>query len=122
MRLAAWRDALRVLAAQFAALVVAALVAAAIFGWQAGLGVTIGASIALLANAYLAIAMLGKPLLTGKPGSMMLNWLVKAGLIIGLVTIALKLRIAPPLALIAGLAAVSLAHWIAVTFWLSGRR
>jgi hypothetical protein len=122
LRLAAWRDALRVLAAQFAALVVTALGAAAIFGWQAGLGAMIGASIALLANAYLAIAMLGKPLLTGKPGSMMLNWLVKAGLIIGLVTIALKLRIAPPLALIAGLAAVSLAQWIAVTFWLSGRR
>lgn len=122
LRLAAWRDALRVLGLQFAALMLATLGAAAIFGLQAGVGTMIGAAIALLANAYLAIAMLGKPLLTGKPGSVVLSWLIKAGLIIGLTTIALKLRFAPPLALIAGLAAVSLAHWIAVTFWLSGRR
>jgi len=122
LRLAAWRDALRVLGVQLAALVMATAVTAAVFGRDAGIGTLIGAAIALLANAYLAVAMLGKPLLTGKPGSVMLSWLIKAGLIVGLVTIALKLRIAPPLALIAGMAVVTLAHWIAVSFWLSGNR
>jgi Ca2+/H+ antiporter len=122
LRLAAWRDALKVLAAQALAMVTVAAVAW--LGWDrsAALGVFIGAAIGLIANVYLALALLGKPLLSGKPGSVIVSWLIRVGLTVGLLIIAMRAQVAPPLALILGLAAISLAHWLAVSFWLSGRR
>jgi ATP synthase I chain len=122
LRLAAWRDALQVLAFQFAASIAAAIIG--MFGWnpKVGLGALIGAGIGLIANVYLAVAMLGKPLARQQPGSVMINWLVRVGLILSLVIIVMRANFVPPLAVIIGLAVVSLAHWIAVSFWLSGRR
>jgi len=122
LRMAAWRDALRVLAVQAAALVVVAVVGAVIWDKQVGLGALIGAGIGLLANVYLAVALLGKPLLSGKPGSVLLSWLIRVGLTLSLLIIAMRANVAPPLSLIAGLAMMSLAHWLTVSFWLRGRR
>jgi F0F1-type ATP synthase assembly protein I len=122
MRVAAWRDALRVLAVQAAAVIVVAGLGSAIWGWRTGLGALIGAAIGLLANAYLAVALLGKPLLSGKPSSVVISWLIRVGLTLSLLIIAMRANFVPPLSLIAGLAMVSLAQWLAVSFWLSGRR
>jgi hypothetical protein len=122
LRLAAWRDALKVLAAQALAMVAIAAIAWLGWGIEAALGVFVGAAIGLIANVYLALALLGKPLLSGKPGSVIVSWLIRVGLTVGLLIVAMRAQIAPPLALIVGLAAISLAHWLAVSFWLSGRR
>jgi F0F1-type ATP synthase assembly protein I len=122
LRLAAWREALRVLAIQAAAMVVVALVCAMIWGARVGLGALIGAGIGLLANAYLAIALLGKPLLRQKAGNVQLNWLIKVVLTLSLLWIAMRSKIVPPPSLIGGLFASIVAHWFAVTFWLNGRR
>jgi len=121
LRLAAWRDALRVLAIQAFALVIVSVIGLA-WGTQIALGVLIGAAIGLLANAYLAFALLGKPLLTGKFGDVRLGWVVKVMLTIGLLWAAMQTKIAPPPSLIAGLFATMLAQWLAVSFWLRGRR
>lgn len=121
LRLAAWRDALRVLAIQAMALVIVSVSGLA-WSKQVALGVLIGAAIGLLANAYLAFALLGKPLLTGKFGDVRVGWMVKVMLTIGLLWAAMQLKIAPPPSLIAGLFATMVAQWLAVSFWLRGRR
>lgn len=122
LRGAAWRDALRVLAIQ--ALAAAVVFLAATVGWNArvGFGALIGAGIGLLANAYLALALLGKPLLTGKPSSILLSWLVRAGLTAGLLLIVLRMKRVPPISLITGLVAIYAAHWWAVSFGIRGSR
>ena len=121
LRLAAWRDALRVLAIQAVALVLATICG---FAWskQTALGVLTGAGIGLLANAYLAIALLGKPLLTGKFGDVRVGWSIKVILTLSLLWIAMRAKFAPPPSLIAGLFSTIVAQWLAVSFWLSGRR
>jgi hypothetical protein len=122
LRLAAWRDALRVLAVQLAAFVIGSAIATVGWGVSAGLGVLIGAGIGLLANAYTAIALLGRPLARQQAGGVLIGWLVRVGLIVSLTLIAMRAQIVPPLALILGLATISVAHWLAVSFWLNGRR
>ena len=117
LRLAAWRDALRVLVIQAIALVLATIVGLA-FGRQTALGVLIGAAIGLLANAYLAIVLLGKPLATGKFGDVRVGWVIKVVLTLSLLWIAMQSKVAPPPALIAGLFSTILAQWLAVSFWL----
>lgn len=121
LRLAAWRDAVRVLAIQAVALV---LVTAGglIWGRQIALGVLIGAAIGLFANAYLAIALLGKPLLTGRFGDVRVSWLIKIALSVSLLWIAMRAKIVPPPSLVAGLFATMVAQWVAVSFWLRGHR
>ena len=120
LRQVAWRDAMRVLGLQAAALVLATL-AGLFWGKHIALGVLIGAAIGLLANAYLAFALLGKPLLTGRFGDVRFGWFVKVMLTIGLLWLAMRTRIAPPPAFIAGLFATMVAQWLAVSFWLRGR-
>jgi hypothetical protein len=122
LRQAAWRDALQVLAIQAAAVLLVFVVSTLIWGRQIGLGAVMGAGIGLTANVYLAIALLGKPLLSGKPSNMVLNWLIRVGLTLSLLIFAMRANLGPPLSLIAGLAMMSLAHWLAVSFWLRGRR
>lgn len=122
LRLAAWRDALKVLAVQLIAMLIAAAIAAIAGNANFGLGVLIGAGIGILSNAYLAVALLGKPLLTGKPGNVLFSWLIRVGLTVSLLFIVMRAGFVPPASLIAGLAIVFLAHWLAVSFWLSGRR
>jgi F0F1-type ATP synthase assembly protein I len=122
LRLAAWRDALRVLAIQFAALILVATIATLGWGTRVGLGALIGAAIGLLANVYLAIAMLGKPLLSGKQGDVRLNWVIKVVLTLSLLWIAMRAKIVPPPSLIAGLVATMMAQWVAVSYWLFRRR
>jgi F0F1-type ATP synthase assembly protein I len=122
LRMAAWREALRVLAIQAIALVLVAAFCALVWGKSFGLGALIGAGIGLLANVYLAIALLGKPLLSGKPSNVLVSWLVKVVLTLSLLWIAMRAKIVPPPSLIAGLFGTIVAHWLAVTFWLSGRR
>jgi hypothetical protein len=122
LRLAAWRDALKVLAVQLIAMLIAAVLAAIVGNANFGLGVLIGAGIGILSNAYLAVALLGKPLLTGKPGNVLFSWLIRVGLTVSLLFIVMRAGYVPPASLIAGLAMVFLAHWLAVSFWLRGRR
>ena len=117
LRLAAWRDALRVLVIQAIALVLATIVGLA-FSRQTALGVLIGAASGLLANAYLAIVLLGKPLLTGKFGDVRVGWVIKVVLTLSLLWIAMQSKVAPPPALIAGLFSTIFAQWLAVSFWL----
>jgi len=122
LRLAAWRDALRVLAIQALAMTLVGLM-----GWMAwdervGLGALIGAAIGLFANVYSAIALLGKPLAQQQAGGVLVSWLVRVGLTVSLLIVAMRAKFVPPLSLIAGLGVVIIAHWIAVSFWLSGRR
>ena len=121
LRLAAWRDALRVLAIQAVALVLATIGGLA-FSPQTALGVLIGAAIGLLANAYLAFALIGKPLMTGKFGDVRIGWLIKVVMTLGLLWVAMQSKVASPPSLIAGLVATIFAQWLAVSFWLSGRR
>ena len=122
LRLAAWRDALRVLAIQSVSLVI--MSAATTLGWgvQAGLGVLIGAGIGLFANAYLAVVLLGRPLLQGRPADVMLSWLIKVVLTLSLLWVAMRAHIVPPLSLMVGLFGVMVAHWSAGMFWLRGFR
>jgi F0F1-type ATP synthase assembly protein I len=120
LRLAAWRDALRVLAIQAIALVIVAIGGLA-FGKQVAVGALIGAAIGLITNAYLAFAMLGKPLFTGKFGDPRLSWMIKVVLTLSLLWAAMHLKVAPPPSLIAGYVATMVAQWLAVSFWL-GRR
>jgi len=122
LRLAAWRQALRVLAIQSAALVIITLIGVLIWNLQVGLGALAGAGIGLLANVYLAVALLGKPLLSGKPSNVLVSWLVKVVLTLSLLWIAMRANFAPPPSLIAGLFGTIVAHWLAVTFWLNDRR
>jgi F0F1-type ATP synthase assembly protein I len=121
LRLAAWRDALRVLAIQAVALVLATICG---FAWnkQTALGVLTGAGIGLLANAYLALALLGKPLLTGKFGDVRIGWAIKVVMTLSLLWVAMQAKFAPPPSLIAGLFSTILAQWLAVSFWLGRRR
>jgi len=119
--LAAWRDALRVLAIQATALVIVSVSGLA-WSKQIALGVLIGAGIGLMANAYSAVALLGKPLARQQASSVLISWLVRVGLILSLTLIAMRAKIVPPVALILGLVTVSVAQWLAVSFWLSGRR
>jgi hypothetical protein len=122
LRKAAWREALKVLAIQAAAVLLIFAVSTLIWGRQVGLGAVVGAGIGLTANVYLAIALLGKPLLSGKPSNMVVNWLIRVGLTLSLLIFAMRANLGPPLSLIAGLAMMSLTHWLAVSFWLRGRR
>jgi len=122
LRLAAWRDALRVLAIQALAMLLIGIVCALIWGRLAALGAAIGAGIGLIANVYSAIALLGKPLARQQASGVLVSWLVRVGLIVSLLIIAMRMKVVPPLSLIVGLATISLAHWVAVSFWLSGRR
>ena len=117
LRLAAWRDALRVLAIQAVALVLATIGGLA-FSRQTALGVLIGAAIGILANAYLAVVLLGKPLLTGIFGDVRVGWLIKVVLTMSLLWVAMRTKVAPPPALVAGLFSTILAQWLAVSFWL----
>jgi F0F1-type ATP synthase assembly protein I len=121
LRLAAWRDALRVLGIQFGALILVAVIAAVGWGTNVGLGALIGAAIGLLANAFFAVALLGKPLLTGKPGDVRVSWVIKVVLTLSLLWIAMQAKIVPPPSVVAGLTATMMAQWLAVSFWL-GRR
>ena len=117
LRLAAWRDALRVLVIQAIALVLATI-GGLFFSRQTALGVLVGGAIGLLGNAYLAFALLGKPLLTGKHGDVRVGWLIKVVLTLSLLWIAMQAKFAPPPSLIAGLFSTILAQWLAVSFWL----
>lgn len=92
------------------------------WGRPAALSALIGAAIGLLANAYLAFATVGKLLLTGKPSNMWLSWLIRVALVVSLVLIAMRSTWVVPASLVAGLAAVMVAHWLTVSFWLNGRR
>lgn len=121
MRLTAWREALRVFAIQTVVVLVVVAISAVIWGRQSGLGMLIGAAIALLANAYLVISLLLRPMPL-KIGSVMFSWLVRVVLFVGLLWIAMRAKIVPPLSLIAGMFSVIVSHWMVVTFWLSGRR
>ena len=85
------------------------------------MGVLIGSAIGLIANVYVAVALLGRPLLQGKAGSVLISWMVKVVLTLSLLWIALRAQIAPPPSLIAGLFGAIVAHWLAVTFWLRKR-
>ena len=121
MRMASWREALRVLAIQFAALVLVTVVAIVCWNAKAGLGALIGAGIVLIANAYFAIALLGKPLLTGVFGDVRVSWTIKVGITLGLLWVAMRANIVHPASLIAGLVSTMAAQWLAVSFWLSRR-
>jgi hypothetical protein len=105
---------------QAAALVLATIGGLA-FSPQTALGILIGAAIGLLANAYLAFALIGKPMLTGKFGDVRVGWLIKVVLTLSLLWIAMQSKIASPPSLIAGLFSTIFAQWLAVSFWL-GRR
>jgi F0F1-type ATP synthase assembly protein I len=122
LRLAAWREALRVLAVQTIAMLALGGVATVVWDVQAGLGALIGAGIGLLANAYFAFALVGKPLLTGRSGDVLLSWAIKVMLTLGLLWIAMRTKIAAPPALVAGYAGSLVAHWMAGMFWLRGHR
>jgi F0F1-type ATP synthase assembly protein I len=111
---------LRILAIQAVALVLVA-VGGLLWSGQVALGALIGAAIGLLANAYLAFAMVGKPLLTGRFGDVRMSWLIKVVLTLSLLWIAMQANIVPPPSLIAGLFATLVAQWLAVSFWLRGR-
>jgi hypothetical protein len=105
------------LAIQAVALVLATIGGLA-FSRQTALGVLIGAAIGLLANAYLAVILLGKPLLTGIFGDVRIGWLIKVVLTLSLLWVAMHTKVAPPPALVAGLFSSILAQWLAVSFWL----
>jgi len=120
LRLAAWRDALRLLAIQAVALVLATVAGLAL-SKQVALGVLIGAAIGLLANAFLAVVLVGKPLFTGRFSDVRVGWLIKVVLTLSLLWIAMQAKIVPPPSLIAGLFSTILAQWLAVSFWLSNR-
>jgi F0F1-type ATP synthase assembly protein I len=122
LRMASWREALRVLAVQAFSIVVVAILATLIWNARVGLGAAIGAGIGVLANSYFAIALLGKPLLTGKPSDIRLNWIVKVVLTLSLLWIAMRAKIVPPPSLVAGLFATMVAQWLAVVLWLGKRR
>jgi F0F1-type ATP synthase assembly protein I len=118
LRLAAWRDALRVLFIQLMALVIVSVVAAVGWGIKPGLGALIGAGIGLIANAYFAVALLWKPLLTGVFGDVRMTWSIKVALTLALMWIAMRANIAPPPAIVAGFVGTMVAQWLAVSFWL----
>jgi len=91
------------------------------FSPQTALGVFVGAAIGLLANAYLAFALIGKPLLTGKYGDVRVGWLIKVVVTLSLMWVAMQSKVASPPSLIAGLVATIFAQWLAVSFWLRRR-
>jgi hypothetical protein len=122
MRVAAWREAVRVLLIQSMAILLIATTTMVALSGRAGLGVLLGGGIGLIANVYLAISLLGKPLLTQQASNILVSWLVKVVMTLSLLWIAMSAKIVPPLSLIAGLFGAMVAHWLAVMFWLSGRR
>lgn len=122
LRAAEWRDARRVLLGQMAALLL--IVVATTVGWggTAGLGALLGAGIGVLANVYLAVALLGKPLARRKAGNVLISWFVKVMLTLSLLLLVMRMKIVPPPAIIAGLVSAIVGHWVAVSFRFSGRR
>ena len=100
LRMAAWRDALRVLAIQAIALATTAT-AGLFVSPKVALGVLIGGAIGLIGNAYLAVALLGKPLLTGKYGDVRVGWMIKVFLTLSLLWVAMQAKLVPPPSLIA---------------------
>ena len=86
------------------------------------IGALIGAAIGLVANAYMAISMLGKPMLTGVFSDVRVSWTIKVVMTVALLWVAMRANVSPPPAIVAGFFATLFVQWLAVSFWLLGRR
>ncbi len=115
------RESLRILAWQVGWIVAIALVSAIVWDWSVALAVIVGGAIGSLWTIYMALTLFKHGLTYGvrmSAASVLLAWVVKLGLTIGLLVIAFRSRLFAPLGLLAGLFGALLAYWA----WLVLRR
>ena len=118
LRLAAWRDAIKVLALQLAALVIVSVVATV--GWDAktGWSVAAGGGVGMMSAAYMAFALLRSNTGTSARRAAVgffVGWAIKTVMTIALLWMAFRSKAFSPPALLAGFAASFLAYWLVGT-------
>jgi len=114
------QQALRILMWQSGWIVVAASVLALLVSRQWALSVLAGAGIGLLATSYVVLVMVKHVLNVTKPATLftvLLTWLIKTMLVIGLLLAAFRSAALSPLAVIAGLTSSLVVYWLSVMFF-----
>jgi F0F1-type ATP synthase assembly protein I len=110
------RQAMRILVWQLLGLLTLGLVA----WWYDGRvarSVLVGGGIGLLATAYLLFVLIKHSLQPARPATVLSlfgNWLVKTGLVLGLLALALRSPTLLPAAVLLGLASSLLIYWLSM--------
>jgi F0F1-type ATP synthase assembly protein I len=113
------REALRILAWQVGWIVVIALVGAFAWRWNVALSILIGGGIGSIWTVYMALTLFKHSVLHGarmSPVSFLLAWVIKLGLTISLLFIALRSKLFAPLGVLGGMGVALLAYWVWLTF------
>ena len=113
------QHAFRILAWQVAWTVLAAVIFGLVISQRWGWSVLVGAGIGLLATAYLMFVMVKHVLNVTKPATLftvLITWLVKVMLVVGLLLIAFRSPRFVPLAVMLGLGGSLTTYWCAAFF------
>jgi len=111
------QQVLRILLWQVSWTVSSAAVAGLMSGRLWAVSMLVGATIGLLATSYVLFVMIKHTLMVTKPAtlfSVLLTWLIKTILVVGLLLIAFRSRMFLPPAVIFGLSGSFLAYWLAM--------
>jgi len=115
------RQALRILIWQVGWTVLATAALALLVNRQWTWSVLTGAGIGLLTTSYLMLVMIRRVVNVTKPATLLtvlLTWLIKTTLVIGLLLIAFKSTALLPLAVILGLGGSLMVYWVSVVFFV----
>ena len=85
--------------------------------------IAVGAGIGLLATAYVALVMIKHLLNVTKPATLftvLITWLIKTMLVVGLLLLALRSHALVPLAVILGLSGSLVVYWFSVVMYSRG--
>ncbi|HEX2585716.1 MAG TPA: ATP synthase subunit I [Steroidobacteraceae bacterium] len=117
------QQALRILIWQFGWTVLAAVIFGLLVSQRWGWSVLVGAGIGLLATSYLVLVMVKHVLNVTKPATLftvLITWLIKVMLVVGLLLIAFRSASLVPLAIIIGLTGSLVAYWFSVFLFARG--
>jgi F0F1-type ATP synthase assembly protein I len=115
------RQALRILLAQAAFVLMLALIALLVWGLGAAGSVIAGGAIGLLGTVYMAVTLAKHSVDHGvRLGvlNVFFGWLIKLVLIVSLLILAFRSGRVVPLALLGGLFGAMVAYWACLTFWV----
>jgi hypothetical protein len=118
------QQALRILMWQSGWMVLAAVISGLLISQRWGWSVLVGAGIGVVATAYLAFVMVKHVLNVTKPATLftvLITWLIKVMLVVGLLLIALRSPVLAPLAVILGLGSSLAVYWLCVVLLSAGR-
>jgi len=118
------QQASRILIWQFGWVVVSALAFGLLINRQWGWSVLTGAGIGLVATSYVVLVMVKHVLNVTKPATLftvLITWLIKVMLVVGLLLIALRSPLLTPLAVILGLVGSLMAYWLSMILVSTGK-